>query len=96
MAAAAHLAGEGAEIVYVLTTHEPFRRRLDEMGFRQAPTLHTFVIHGQDQLHTEGDPTRSSFWYLTHGDSDGDMWAEAQAWKTARDDGPRKPRNSER
>jgi GNAT superfamily N-acetyltransferase len=84
-AAVSSLGDEGAEIVYVLTTHPPFRRWLESMGFRLSPRLYTYVITGQRSLPATGDPLDPASWYLTLGDSDGDMWSGAQQWKVSRE-----------
>jgi hypothetical protein len=74
-----HLRREGAETVSILTTYPPFRARLEALGFLRG-RQYTFVITGYDSLPNGPDPLDPSSWYLTLGDSDGDMWAEAQAW----------------
>jgi GNAT superfamily N-acetyltransferase len=79
------LRDEGAEIVYILTTHRPFRRTLEGLGFRLSPRRYTYVITGQHSLPGNGDPLDPATWYLTLGDSDGDMWSGAQQWKVRRE-----------
>jgi GNAT superfamily N-acetyltransferase len=79
------LRDEGAEIVCILTTHTPFRRTLETIGFRLLPRQYTYVITGQGSLPGDGDPQDPATWYLTLGDSDGDMWSGAQQWKVRRE-----------
>lgn len=70
---------DGAEIVYVLSTHVPFRQRLEALGFREVSRLQTFVVTGQEHLLSNCNVQDPSTWYLTYGDSDGDMWAMADS-----------------
>jgi hypothetical protein len=55
------------------------------MGFRLGTHLYTFVITGPLDQFQDLKPTLAGSWYLTMGDSDGDMWAEAQRWKMGRE-----------
>ncbi len=68
---------EGAEILHILTTYPPFRGQLEKMGFRRSPRKVTYVVTNLEHLSGMPDPRDSSHWYLTQGDSDGDMWADA-------------------
>ena len=78
--AARSLREEGAAVMDVLTTHPDFRRRLESCGFTRGTRLYTFVITG-DEPGLEGkDLLDPANWYLTLGDSDGDMWSSAQSW----------------
>lgn len=80
VAAVKHLSQEGAEIIYVLTTYPPFRSQLQTMGFHLSSRPFTFVVTGHEPVVGGRDLTDPSSWYLTLGDSDGDMWANAQTW----------------
>ena len=83
-AAVARLAAEGAQVVTCLVTHAPFRARLAAAGFSPGSHLHTFVITAETRVPIDGDPFDAASWYLTAGDSDGDMWSTAQAWAIGR------------
>ncbi len=68
---------EEAEILHILTTYPAFRERLENMGFRRSPRKVTYVVTNLEHLSGLPDPRDPSNWYLTRGDSDGDMWADA-------------------
>jgi hypothetical protein len=83
-AAVKGLREEGAAVVDVLTTHPPFREILRRAGFVSARLEQTFVITGHEEDFPGEDLLDNSKWYLTLGESDGDMWSSAQSWRIDR------------
>jgi hypothetical protein len=73
------LSSDGAEVVHFLTTHQPFRDRLKRLGFRTSSRQNTFVVTGHNDLPSRFDIQNPATWYLTLGDSDGDMWAKSES-----------------
>ncbi len=74
----------GAEVLYALVTHPGFRARLAALGFRRAPYRQTFVITGDEHFPAGVHALDAGNWYLTYGDSDGDMWSASSEPKRDR------------